>query len=158
MPYLADFERPLKARGRRDVPRMGEHLASLDLVPDLIVSSPAERARQTALLFAEAAGYDGDIDWDESIYGASPMELMLVLHHLPDVVEHALLIGHNPGFEELAGRLAGETPYQLTWGIRMPTAAAAHLWLQISDWHEVQHGCGQLQWVMTPKMLRERGD
>jgi phosphohistidine phosphatase len=157
MPFRTDYERPLKARGRRDVPRMGEYLASLDLLPDLIVSSPAERARQTAELFAEAVGYDGPIAWDEAIYAASAGELMSVLRRLPATAEHVLLVGHNPGFEDLADRLIGADLYGPAETTRLPTAAAAHIQLEVDGWREVQLGCGQLQWLMTPKTLREAG-
>lgn len=153
-PYRTDFERPLKARGRRDAPRMGEYLASLDLVPDLIVSSPAERARQTAELFAEAAGYDEAICWEKAIYGASAGELMAVLRRQPDDAEHIVLIGHNPGFEELASRLITADPCGPAGDIRLPTAAAAHILLDVTGWRDVQINCGQLQWLVTPKMLK----
>jgi len=154
-PYHTDFERPLKARGRRDVPCMGEYLASLDLTPDLIVSSPAERARQTAELFAEAVGYGGAIRWEKAIYGASVGELMTVLRRQPDDAEHIVLIGHNPGFEELASYLIGGDPHGLAKDIRLPTAAAAHILLDATSWRDVQINCGQLQWLVTPKMLRK---
>ncbi len=154
-PYHTDFERPLKARGRRDVPCMGEYLASLDLTPDLIVSSPAERARQTAELFAEAVGYDEAIRWEKAIYGASVGELMAVLRRQPDDAEHIVLIGHNPGFEELASYLIGGDPHGLAKDIRLPTAAAAHILLDATSWRDVQINCGQLQWLVTPKMLRK---
>ena len=151
-PYPTDFERPLKARGRRDVPRMGEYLADLGLVPDLIVSSPAERARQTAELFAAAVGYDGEIFWDEAVYGAGVGELMAVLRRLPDDADHVVLIGHNPGLENLASRLIGADAYD----VRLPTAAAAHILLAGESWHDVQVNTGQLQWLMTPKILQEQ--
>jgi len=154
-PYQADYDRPLKARGRRDARAMGEYLAELDLDPELIVSSPAERARQTAELFAEAAGCYEDIAWDEAIYGASSDELMAILRGLPDGVEHMLLVGHNPGFEQLASHLVGADPHGPALDVRMPTAAVAHLHLDIPSWGDVQFGCGRLQWLMTPKMLRE---
>ena len=153
--YHNDYERPLKPRGRRDAPRMGEYLASLDLVPDLIVSSPAERARQTAELFAEAVGFDEAIRWEKAIYGASAGELMAVLRRQPDDAEHIVLIGHNPGFEELASHLIGGDPRSPAGDIRLPTAAAAHILLDATSWRDVQINCGQLQWLVTPKMLRK---
>jgi phosphohistidine phosphatase len=156
--YLADYDRPLKARGRRDALAMGEYVASLDLVPELIVSSPAERAQQTAELFAEAAGYDEEIAWADAIYGATPDELLAVLCRLPDDAEHILLVGHNPGFEELASHLIGTAPHGPTWDVRLPTAAIAHMHLDVPSWRDVQYGCGQLQWWMTPKLLRESSD
>lgn len=153
---LSDFERPLKPRGRRDAMRMGEHLASPDLAPDLIVCSPAARARQTALLFAEAVGYDEDIQWDKRIYGADGVELMAVLRQLPEDVDNVVLIGHNPGLEELVERLAAGSPNFAIVGVRLPTAAAAHILLDLNSWSEAQTGCGRLDWLITPADLCEK--
>jgi len=152
---LSDFDRPLRPRGRRDAVRMGEHLASLDLAPDLIVCSPAARARQTAMLFAEALGYDEDIEWDKRIYGANSVELMAVLCQLPDDVDHVVLIGHNPGLEELVVRLAAGRPDFAMAGVRLPTAAAAHIQLDLSSWSEARAGCGRLEWIVTPAELAQ---
>lgn len=151
--YATDFERPLQERGLRDSPLMGEYLASLDLVPDLILSSPAERARQTAELFAEGAGYHEAIKWDPSMYAAASGELFTVVRRLPDTAGHVLLVGHNPGFEDLAARLIGADAYGMSLGVRLPTAAAAHILLAIDTWRESQANSGQLQWLVTPKLL-----
>ena len=151
--YRTDYDRPLKERGRRDAPQMGEYLASLDLVPDLIVSSPAERARMTAELFAEGAGYDEAIDWDEGIYAASAAELMAILRRQPDDADHVLFVGHNPGFEDLTSALAGIGQRGATYGVRIPTASAVHIALDVARWKDVRPGCGELLWLMTPKML-----
>ena len=156
--YRSDYERPLKARGRRDAPQMGEYLASLDLVPDLIVSSPAERARMTAELFADGVGYDEEIDWEEDIYAASAGELLAILRRQPDDVEHVLFVGHNPGFEDLTSYLAGMGLQGATYGIRVPTAAAVHLAIDVSRWKDARPGCGELLWLMTPKMLARDGE
>lgn len=152
-PYVTDYERPLKARGRRDAPRMGEYMSSLGLVPDLIVSSPAVRARHTAELFAEALCYTQEIEWDEDIYGASASELIDLLRHQPSAADHIVMVGHNPGFEELTTLLTAERPPNLTGGIRLPTASAAHILLNVNDWPHVSLGCGQLAWLITPKSL-----
>ncbi|MEA3336866.1 MAG: histidine phosphatase family protein [Chloroflexota bacterium] len=151
--FDTDYDRPLKERGRRDVPMMGQFFADVDLVPDLLVSSPATRARQTAELFAEAAGYEGTIEWQESIYAASSGALMQVVRGLANEAGHVLLVGHNPGFEELAGCLVGADGYGLALGVRMPTAAAAHIYLTVERWADCQVDCGQLQWLVSPKLL-----
>lgn len=134
---------------------MGEYMASLGLIPDLIASSPAVRARQTAELFAEAVEYEGEITWDEGIYAASAGELLRVMRDLPEDSEHVVLVGHNPGFEDLADFLIEQEPgVPLPWdGVRLPTAATAHLLLNVSDWSDVRAGCGKLLWLMTPKAL-----
>jgi len=150
--YAVDRERPLAERGRGDAEVMGKFLAQADLVPDLIASSPAVRARQTAELLARTAGYETGIRWDEAVYAAGPDVLLTVVRGLPDQVEHALMIGHNPGFEELAALLIGTE-----CGVTLPTAAAAHFEIDVDRWSEVCAGAGRLQWLITPKLLKKAG-
>lgn len=149
-----DYDRPLKERGRKDTPLMGKFLADIGATPDLLISSPAVRARQTAELLAPALGYSREIRWEASIYAASAGELMSLLRHLPDEAAHVLLVGHNPGFEDLAARLIGADAYGMASGLRMPTAAAAHLVLAADTWNAVQANCGQLIWLVNPRLLR----
>lgn len=153
-PYARDFDRPLKERGRRDAPLMGCCLAALGLLPDLIVSSPARRARKTAELFQEAVDYHGSIRWEETIYGASVGELMAVVRRLPEEAEHVVLVGHNPGLEELSARLIGVPALGPNMGLRLPTAALAHIRLAVQQWRDVQPDSGQLQWLLTPKLAQ----
>ena len=149
-----DFDRPLKDRGRKDSPLIGKFLATIGVVPDLLVSSPAARARQTAELLAPAMDYGGEIRWEPSIYAASAGELMSVLRQLPDQANHVLLVGHNPGFEDLAARLIGADAYGMASGLRLPTGGAAHLTLAIDTWNAVQANAGQLIWLVNPRMLK----
>ena len=108
---------------------MGRWLAEQGLVPDLIVTSTAKRARKTAKLLAEACGYDGELVESPELYHASPADWTSVVRTLPEAAVRALLIGHNPGLEEaLAGWLAEEVP--------MPTAAIAVLTLDIDVWRD----------------------
>lgn len=151
----SDFDRPLKDRGRRDAPQMGTYFARLGLVPDLIVSSPAARARQTAELFAVAAGYRKPIQWVEELYMASSGELLSVLREMPDSAVHVMVIGHNPGFETLAAQLIGADAYGIASGVRITTAAAAHITLNVDTWREVQTNCGQLEWLVNPRLLKK---
>lgn len=152
--YQTDFERPLNERGRRDAPKMGDYLAQLGLLPDLVVSSPAERSRQTAELLSKSLGYRKAIRWEESIYAASSGELMSVLRGLPDEANHSLVIGHNPGFEDLAARLIGADAYGMALGVHLATATAAHIRLDIEQWRDLQANTGQLQWLVGPKQLK----
>jgi phosphohistidine phosphatase len=94
----------------------------------------------------KAAKVELKVTFDESIYGASSAELMKIIRRLPDANECALLVGHNPGFEDLAGRLTGSQE-------RMPTAALACIEFQIERWDDVNDGQGKLAWRLTPKQL-----
>jgi len=144
-PQLSDAERPLNSRGRRDAPRMGRVLAPL---PDRIVSSPAVRARTTALLVAEAAEYTGPIVFDARIYEAGVPELVQVTRDQPDGCHRLLLIGHNPGLEAWVSAFALDT-------LRFPTAALAELELELSSWSDLSASTpGRLVRVVRPKELR----
>ena len=156
-PTLADFDRPLNDRGRRDAPIMGEFFAETAPPIDLIVSSPARRARQTCDLFGQASGYQKRIQWEETIYLASSQQLLSVVQALPDSADHVLMVGHNPGFEDLPSELIGADGPGV-YSLRMPTAAIAHLVLAVDVWSEAQTGCAQLQWLVTPKLLKAAGE
>ena len=143
---LRDFDRPLAARGKRDAPRIGKALAGRGPAPDLIVSSPAARARETIEAVIRSARISISPRFDEAIYGASSSELMSVIRRLPEESFRALLVGHNPGFEDTLSRLTG-AQYQ------MPTAALACIEFQVEGWEDVGDGQGRLAWLVTPKTL-----
>ncbi|MEU2428843.1 MULTISPECIES: histidine phosphatase family protein [unclassified Streptomyces] len=107
-PDVADHDRPLAPRGRRDAPAAGRLLREHGYVPDLVVCSTARRARETWELAAAELGTRVPVRYDERVYGADPAELAGVLRELPVEVGTALLVGHNPGIEDLAGGLTGE--------------------------------------------------
>src|SRR5262245_37056712 len=143
---LRDFERPLADRGKRDAPRIGKAIKKRGWTADLIISSPAERARQTIEAVATSAGLVPGIQFDDSIYGASPGELMKLIRRLPDSSNCALLVGHSPTFEEVLARLTGAVEH-------MPTAALARVEFQIERWDDVDDGLGKLAGFLIPKQL-----
>ena len=145
--YATDFERPLNPRGRRDAPRMAAFLAQHNLLPQHIVSSPAARARLTAEIVAHESRFQGELILDRRIYLASPSMLLAVVQDLPESFDRVMLVGHNPGLEDVIQRLCGGR-------VRMPTAAIASLRLYASTWREVEPGQAHLQWLIKPKILR----
>lgn len=147
---LRDFDRPLAPRGERDAPRMGKALRKRGVTPDFIVTSPAARARATVQAVKQAAKLAAEINFDETIYGAASAELMKLIRHLPDQSACALMIGHNPGFEDLVGRLTGSHE-------RMPTAALACVEFDLEQWADVEDRKGRLVWLLTPKQLDSSG-
>jgi phosphohistidine phosphatase len=149
-PSLRDFDRPLAARGERDAPRIGKALRKRGRLPDLIISSPAARAKATIEAVIKTARVNLEIQFDETVYGASSAELMKVIRRLPDGSSCALLVGHNPGFEDLVGRLSGSHE-------RMPTAALACIEFRTDHWNAVNDGEGKLLWLLTPKHLNDKG-
>jgi phosphohistidine phosphatase len=146
---IADHERPINKRGRRDAPRMGQLLADRELVPQLILSSSALRARQTAELVAETAGYDADILYRDDLYMAEAEGYISALHELPDTLERVMLIGHNPGLETLLQLLSNRIE-------SLPTAVLAHIVLPIDHWGLLNNDVeGDLIEIWRPKELQE---
>ena len=132
-----DYHRPLKDRGKRGAQRMGVWLAQQQLIPDHIISSPAERALVTAQKLCKAMGMgDQDIQRDERVYGATAGELLEVVTGCPEKVQRLLLIGHNPGLEDLLVLLAGEAVTEPADGKLLPTATLARLILP-DAWQDV---------------------
>ena len=148
-PGLADHDRPLNKRGKRDAPRIGELLRSEDLLPDLIVSSSARRARATTEIIAERSGYEGEIRLERDLYAAGPEAFIDVLGGLPDEIKSVMLVAHNPGLEEWLEALTGE--YQ-----PLPTASLAQVRLSIEGWKELNEETeGELVNLWRPKELAD---
>ena len=131
-PESADHDRPLNKRGKRDAPLIGRLLKKEDLVPDIIISSTAIRARATAEAVAKASGYKGDISFDRSLYAAGPQAYIDALHDLSDDHVRVLIIGHNPGLEELVEMLTGEIHL-------MPTCSLAHVKFRVDRWSDLNN-------------------
>src|SRR5271167_2257420 len=130
-PALSDKERPLNDRGLRDAPRMGARLATQDVKPDLILSSPAVRAFATAQIIAKKLDYKvKDIVVDERLYAAAPDDLLEVIHELGDKPKRVMLFGHNPELAELAHRLSSKIT-------DMPTCAVAEFSFDTKSWSNV---------------------
>jgi phosphohistidine phosphatase len=129
-PNLADQERPLKGRGRRAAALIGRFMAANNLRPDLVLSSTAVRARETVELVLEATQFLVEVEYDDRLYLADSATLMGFVAHLDAGKQQVLLVGHNPGLEELLFRLTG---------IResMPTASLAQILLETEEWSDV---------------------
>jgi phosphohistidine phosphatase len=127
---LDDHERPLNKRGRRDAPRMGELVREHGLIPDVVISSDAVRARLTAEAVVEAARYAGAILLDRRLYLAGPADILSLLRTVGEKAETVMIVGHNPGLEELVAQLTGD------WQ-NLPTAALAQIVLPIDRWRDL---------------------
>ncbi len=132
-PGLADFDRPLSGRGQRDAPRMAKRLQRRGAKPDVIVSSPARRALETARIFAMQLGINEErLILEKNIYEASWQELLDIVRGLHDSWQCVMLVGHNPGFTSLASQLGREAPDNI------PTSGCASLALAVHHWHAVR--------------------
>ena len=147
---LADFDRPLNKRGKKDAPMIGQHLASGAITPpDCFLSSPAKRALVTARAIADELGFRGRyILRDKRIYEASSEQLLEVLREVDSSCGHLMMFGHNPGFFMLAEELCGFNEENF------PTCAALSLSLEIGEWSEIASGCGEALYYVSPKMLK----
>lgn len=156
-PELTDFERPLAKRGQKDAPLIGDAVKKFDLVPHLIMSSPAWRAKETAELVAEACGYKKSIEWVEAFYTGGCDESLTTLKSLPDKVERVMVIGHNPTMEELAATLLSadmDQEWRDEWAIQFPTGGLACLDFDILEWAMLEPGDAILRWFLIPKLLK----
>ena len=128
---ITDRQRPLNERGLRDAPRAGDWLRDRSLVPDVIITSDAVRARATAEAVAKAAGYVQEILVEPSLYHAKPEDVLAVLNGVQDqAAATVLIVGHNPGLEDFVQQLTGEH-----YGL--PTAALVHITMAIDRWSEL---------------------
>ncbi len=127
---IADHDRPLNKRGKRDAPRMGRLIREKNILPDLIISSTAKRAATTAKAVADACDYEGEIEFTRAFYHADADTFLEQLSSLQTHYAVVMIVSHNPGVEELLEDLTG------LWE-RMPTAALAQVELNIDKWSEL---------------------
>jgi phosphohistidine phosphatase len=153
-PGLTDFDRPLNARGEAAAPVMGEALAALKIRPDLTICSPSRRTRETLALAApKLAKGKPRITFDERVYLASASELLRIVREIDPAHATVLLIGHNPGLENFALKMAGDgDPGDIgRMAEKFPTAALAVLRFDAAAWSAVRPGSGRLETFITPK-------
>lgn len=148
-----DFERPLARRGRKAIKRMARWVRAQGLMPDTIVSSTAERARQTTLRFCRHAEIpESAVRWREDLYIADVTTLLGVLAGC-GTGARCMIVGHNPGLEDLVAYLSGPPIGELANSPPLPTAALARLSMP-DDWSHLERGCGELIAVTRPRELK----
>lgn len=158
---LLDHDRPLAPRGRRAAPAMGRWLGGNGPLPDAVLCSTSRRTRETLALFTEAVGSPVPTTFDRRVYHSGRGALLEVLRETDDgPVRTLMLVGHNPGLQELALSLAGEEAPEIRgalgrMAVKFPTAAVAVLDLEVARWSEVEPGCATLVAFMRPKDLPE---
>jgi phosphohistidine phosphatase len=150
-PELDDHDRPLNKRGKQDAPRIGALMRKEDLLPDLILSSTARRAQATAESVVEASGYEGEVFYAHELYAAGPEAYLEALSAVDDEKACVMVVGHNPGLEELLQELTGD-------GEHLPTGALARVELDVQIWRELAgeacaRPCGRLTGMWTPRGL-----
>lgn len=144
---MGDHERPLNGRGKTNAPQMGDLLKRESLTPQLIISSTANRAATTAELVAMASDYEGEIEYESNFYLASPETYIEKLSTLDDAYTIVMVVGHNPGMEELVDDLCD---------VREPftTANIAYIKLPIQNWADLPDDVsGDLIQLWRPREL-----
>jgi phosphohistidine phosphatase len=143
---LSDFERPLNERGHRDAPRMGKRLKERELTPDIMLTSPANRAITTCHYFKEALQCpDSSIKTIENIYHASEDTLMRVIKSLADTSDVVFLFGHNPGLTDFVNKITGEFIQNI------PTCGMVGIRFNATHWREINWGSGEIIFFDFPK-------
>ena len=146
-PELADHDRPLNQRGKRNAERMGRVLKDEDLMPDLILTSTAKRARQTAKRVVGAGGYSGTVEETRALYLANPPGYAAAIRKVQDDCSRVMVVGHNPGLEEFVEQLTKTA-------IRLPTAALVQIELPLERWRDFdEHTQGNVVGVWRPRGL-----
>ncbi len=146
-PLKTDHERPLAPRGERAAVRMGRFLSHAGHRPTTVISSTAARATATARLVVESAGWDCRVLFEEGLYGGDSAVILDVVRTLDPAKECALLVGHNPAWEETVSLLIGGGCF------RFPTAAVACLEFD-GAWCDARGGQADLRWFVTPRLLK----
>ena len=143
---LKDFDRPLNDRGREAAPLMGTRMRREGLTPDHIVCSPSLRTRQTLALVQDAHPVLGlqPTEFQDRLYHARPVTILRAIHEAPEAARHLLLIGHNPGLQQLAVWLIGKGADSKRQQLRqkLPTGALIVMTINVDRWRDVTPGGG----------------
>lgn len=143
-PEMHDHDRPLNKRGKKEAPKVGMYIKEKDLVPDLIISSTARRARDTAQAVLEESGFLGEVELYQDLYLSDTACYLDILRSLPDSDNRVLVVGHNPDLEDLLTLLTDVSHH-------LATATLAQVDLPISSWNELNEATdGRLQFVWSP--------
>jgi phosphohistidine phosphatase len=155
-PVARDFDRPLNARGKRAALRIGQYLRDNDLHYDHVLSSPAIRCVETIEQLAQGVGETIAPSWDKRIYLASAVSLLDVVQETDDRHDSLLLVGHNPGLEDLVlmlvpDRIDDEARDQVEE--KFPTASLAEISFPVERWDDVRPNGGTLSLFVRPRDL-----
>lgn len=149
----ADFDRPLKEKGILDAEKQGKLLAEHDFLPDLILSSPAKRAIQTARIVAEKIGYTAMIEENLSIYHEGMGNLVSIIKALPEEVNTVMIFGHNPTLSDSVRYLLN-----MYHPFDMPTSGMVCLENPYNSWDFTRPQAARLRWVLVPRLKRMRNE
>lgn len=152
---VADINRPLGERGRKAAPRMGDYMKQHELVPERALVSTAKRAQETWQLVAAALPTGIAVENTRAIYEVGAAQILSVLRATDPAVRTLLVVGHNPGLEDLAFQLvgSGDADLRMRMADKFPTAALAVLEFEATGWRELAPGGARLRRFVTPRSL-----
>jgi phosphohistidine phosphatase len=150
-PNLDDFDRPLNKRGKRNAPFMGKKLKEQKVIPDLVLSSPAKRAKKTAIAISKAIDYPKkQIIFDDNLYHAGVRYLFELVKNLDDAYETVMLFGHNPDLNKFADMSVKKNMVD-----NIPTAGVYCIRFDVNQWKKVKEGKGEFVFFDFPKRYKD---
>jgi len=145
-PGLADIDRPLNSRGKKAAPSMGKLIADKGEKPELLISSPANRAFSTAKVFASAMGlHETDVLIKDTIYGAGVHQLLNLVQDVDDLYNSIMLFGHNPTFTSFGNMVSGENIMNIV------TCGVVRIDFEFSSWKNIDFNSGRMIYYEYPK-------
>ena len=150
---LRDFDRPLNERGRKAAKRMGREMHERGIEPDLVLASPAVRARQTLERVQEGFGQAFEAVEERRIYNAELETLIDLVRGAPAAAKRLMLVGHNPGLHRLVLALSEDGKLRDEAAEKFPTAALAEIQFEVREWADVAPGTGRLTELLRPREL-----
>lgn len=150
-PFLSDFDRPLNARGKKNALRMGEVLSRRKIHPDLILSSPALRAKTTAIEISDKLSYPADsIRYEPLLYASEIERIFSVIRAISKDINTLLVFGHNPEFTECANALC---KCEID---NIPTCGVVAMQLNVDSWENIGFNSAKLLFFDTPKQQKDK--
>lgn len=149
-PFRHDLERALNTRGERAARTMGRLLALSGQLPDVALTSPAVRARETLELASKAGSWTCAIEEDRELYDSSPRRVLDVIRRTSDSCRRLMLVGHEPTWSQLASLLIGEGGQ-----LRFVTASMARMDFRLDSWKDIAFGSGELVWLLQPRFFTD---
>ena len=143
---VPDFDRPLTRRGKRAAETVGRYLRTNARIPDLLLSSPAAKTRETVELVVKTAKWTSEVRYDQRIYGADGLRLAEIVAQIENDRKVAVIVGHNPGIEELMVLLTGNSE-------QIPAGSVAKIRVKVNKWANAVDKRATLEWLVTPREL-----
>jgi phosphohistidine phosphatase len=145
---LGDINRPLNEKGQADAPLMGEQIANLNFIPQIIFSSTAQRTRETIALVCETAHLPMEkVSYETELYTFDFEDVLRFIVSISDEFERVMMVGHNPAYTFLFNFLSDDTIENL------PTCGACLLRFDVEKWADLKHKKGETLWIGSPRMF-----